>query len=62
MVADVQDAIDLQMQKPTQSNPHQLVLSSDDFFESYHTLDEIEAYIDDLADSYPSIVERFSIG
>jgi hypothetical protein len=62
IIADVQDAIDLQLKRAPQSDPHQLVLNSNDFFESYHTLDEIQKYIDDLADRYPTIVEPFSIG
>lgn len=62
MISNVQDAIDLQMQKNSNSNPHQHVLNSNDFFDEYHTLEEYQGFIDDLARRFPNIVESFSIG
>ena len=62
IIPDVQVAIDFQKQENMKSSSNQIVLGPDNFFESYHTLDEIQEYIDDLAAKYPDIVEPFWIG
>ena len=56
IIPDVQVAIDHQIEKDDTSNAHRNVLSSGQFFDRYHTLEEIEGYIDDLVSRYTKIV------
>ena len=64
LIENVQSLVDVEFQAQLEASLR-LARTQDDegeFFKKYHTLDELNAWMDNLAEKYPSLVKKIEIG